>query len=183
MVAFAWPMALTTTPLITGGLVSGGGVITVAGRISMLARFHMSLVGAVSLMVTGMRLPPVLGAVCRCTQNVSPTGARYSSALVWFAPTVRATARLQSLPTPHVQEPAAVVVRLAVGAPVAALVEAVAPLVVVLAPLNDTTVIEPTQDPLERVAVTIALASGDGRALAGRRTVPAGQRNGDGDTF
>src|SRR5664279_4069079 len=133
MVAFVWPMALTVTPLITGGVVSVGGVITVAGGISMMARFHKSLIGAVSLMVTGMRLPPVLGAVCRCTQKVSPTGARYSSALVWFAPTVRAKARSQSLPAPHTHDPVVLGDRVVVGAPMVPAAAVVAPSVLVLA--------------------------------------------------
>ena len=109
----------------------------------MAARFHLSLVGAVSLMVTGVRLPPVLGAVCRCTQNVFPAGARYSSAMVWFAPTVRAAARSQSLPTPHTHDPALVGDRVAVGAPLRPAAAVVAPSTLVSAPMKAVTTIEP----------------------------------------
>src|SRR3954452_1246805 len=116
MVALVCPIALTTTPLTTGARVSGGGMVAVAGGISIAARFHMSLVGAVSLIVTGVRVPLVPGAVCRWTQNVSPTWARYSSTLVWFAPTVRTAARLQSLPTPQTHEPIRVGDTVTVGA-------------------------------------------------------------------
>ncbi len=53
--------------------------------------------------------------------------ARNSSTLVWLGPTVRSVALSQSLPTPHIQEPARVVVSESEGAPVAPLADAVAP--------------------------------------------------------
>src|SRR5206468_4233639 len=64
IVAFVWLIAVATTPLMTGGRVSGGGVVTVAvaGRISMPARFHLSLVGAASITVTASRVALVPGA-------------------------------------------------------------------------------------------------------------------------
>src|SRR5262245_34826616 len=68
-------------------------------------------------------------------------------------PTVRAVASSQSLPTAHTSEPALVVVRFTFGAPLAPFALATAP-IVVLAPLKAVTVIEPTYDPLLRVAVT-----------------------------
>ena len=60
--------------------------------------------------------------------------------MVWFDGTVRAMALSQSLPTPKTQELATVVVRLAVGAPEAALAVPVAPMPVpaVLAPVKVT---------------------------------------------
>ena len=88
-----------------------------AGRTSTTARFQRSVVGAVSLIVTGV-LPSAVAAVCRCTHIVSPTDARNSSTLVCPVPTVRARARSQSLPTPQTQDPAREVVRETVGPPV-----------------------------------------------------------------
>ena len=104
----------------------GGGFCAAAGRISTAARFHRSLVGAVSFSVAWTPLSAFV-EVCRWTQKVSPTGARYSSTLVWFEPTVRAAAASQSSPTPHTWEPARVLVSDTDGAPVAALAPAVAP--------------------------------------------------------
>ena len=50
----------------------------------------------------------------------------------------------------------------AVGAPDAAPADAVAPLTLVLAPVNDTTVIAPTYEPFDSVAVTVTLLSAAG---------------------
>ena len=63
--------------VVTVAVGAVGGVIAVAGRTSMTARFQRSFVGAVSLIVTGAMVPPVFGAVWRCTQNVSPALGRY----------------------------------------------------------------------------------------------------------
>jgi hypothetical protein len=105
--------------------------------------FQRSLAGAVSFRVT---LVPAKGtaALWRCTQNVSPTEARNSSTLVCPEPTVRVTARSQSLPTPQTKEPARPVESETEGAPVAALAAAVAPSTTWSAPVKVTTVIEPT---------------------------------------
>ena len=95
----------------------------------MIARFHRSVVGDVSLMVTGV---PFVGvaAFCRWTQYVSPAGARNWSTSVWFAPGVWEIGLDQSVPTPHTQDPALVVVRVAVGAPEETFVPSVDPGVV-----------------------------------------------------
>src|SRR4051812_9037911 len=76
-----------------------------SASISTAARSQRSAVGAVSLMVTVL---PVLGvvAVWRCSQYVSPTGARYWSTSCWLAPGVRDEAASQSSPLPHTQDPA-----------------------------------------------------------------------------
>src|SRR5262245_58654185 len=121
-----------------GGVVSGDAL-----GISISERFQRSVVGAVSLIVTDVPAL-VVAAVWRCTQKVSPTDARYSSTLVWPGPTVRAVARSQSLPTAQTSEPAFVVVRLPVGAPVAPFAVPTAPSLVTSAPMNDATVIDPT---------------------------------------
>ena len=117
---------------------------------------------------------PLFGAVlfCRCTQYVSPTEARSWSTSVWLAPSVLATARSKSSPTANTQELAPVVVSAAVGAPDAAPVEAVAPLTLVLAPVNDTTVIAPTYEPFERAAVTVTLLSAAGATACQISAVP-----------
>ena len=122
--------------------IVGACVSVPAGTTSTAAKFQRSVVGAVSLSVT---LVPAAGvaAFCRWTQKVSPAGARYSLTFVWLLPTVRATARSQSLPAPHTHEPGRVVVSETLGAPVAALAPAVAPVAAVSAPLKLTTVIDP----------------------------------------
>ena len=67
-------------------------------------------------------------AVRRCTQNVLATlVSRIWFTIVWFAGTVRATARSQSLPVAYTNEFVCVVVNDTVGAPVAALFDADAP--------------------------------------------------------
>jgi hypothetical protein len=63
----------------------------------------------------------------------------------------------QSSPTPNTSEPVSEVVSATEGAPLAALADADEP-TVESAPANATTVIEPSQDPDARVAVTIVLA-------------------------
>ncbi len=143
-----------------------------AGRTSIAARFQRSFVGAVSLSVTGVPLSGVV-EVWRCTHKVSPTEARNSSTLVWPGPTVRSAARSQSLPTPQTQEPPRVVVRVAVGAPVAALPPAAAPSTAWSAPTKATTVIEPTKEPLARVAVTVTLVRVEAAFACQISAVPA----------
>src|SRR5262249_32426993 len=78
----------------------------------------------------------------------------------------------QSLPTANSQELARVVVSDAVGAPDTAPAEAVAPLTLVLAPVNDTTVIPPTYEPLDSVAVTVTLLSAAGATACQISAVP-----------
>ncbi len=75
---------------------------------------------------------------------MSPTEGRNWSTRVWLAPTVRAVALDQSLPTPQTHEFANLVVSVVVGAPVAALLAEVAPTAAASAPVNATTVIDPT---------------------------------------
>ena len=104
----------------------GGWLSVTAGRTSIEAMFQRSVVGAESLRVTLVPASGV-GAVWRCTHIVSPTEARNSSTFVWLAPTVRAVALSQSLPTPQTHAPARVVVSETEGAPVAALAAAVDP--------------------------------------------------------
>ncbi|WP_261375050.1 hypothetical protein [Arthrobacter sp. KBS0702] len=140
---------------VAGGVDAVNTGAAWAGLISMRDKFHLSFVGAVSLMRTVDGAVAVPGAVWRCVQNVPPAPARNSSTLVWPAPTVRATARLQSLPAPHTQEPVRVVVREAVGAPVGPLDPPTAPSVDVSAPVKVATVMEAWYDPL-CVAVTRA---------------------------
>src|SRR4051795_5132130 len=84
---------------------------------------------------------------------------------------VREVALDQSVPTAQTQEPARVVVRLAVGAPLAALAPAVAPRAV-SAFLKPTTVMLPCQEPLERVAVKVAAVSGFGATACQISAVP-----------
>src|SRR5262249_45675281 len=120
--------------LTLGGAFGPGGG---AGRTSIRLTFQRSVVGAVQSIVTAV--PAVgVGLVCDCPQKVSPVEARYSPTLVWLGPTVRAIARSQSLPTAQTHDPAAVVVKVAVGTPVAALPPPVAPSTAVFAPLKAT---------------------------------------------
>ena len=125
-----------------------------AGRISIRDIFHLSFVGAVSLIVTEEGAVAVPGAVWRCVQNVSPLLARNSSTLVCPLPTVRGVALDQSFPTPQTQEPVRVVVSEAVGAPVGPFAPPTAPSVDVSAPVKVATVMEAWYDPL-CVAVTL----------------------------
>src|SRR3954454_5238312 len=128
------------------------------GSISIVARFPRSVVGAMSLHVT--TVPPAgVGSMKRCTQNVSPAGARYSATFVWPEPTVCAVARSQSLPTPHTHAPGREVVSEAAGAPVVALPVPVAGTEVVSAPVKVAIVIEPWEEPVSRVAVIFWLVS------------------------
>ena len=132
-----------TVPAVSPVGALGGCVSLTAGSTSTAAKFQRSAVGAVSFSVTAVPGSGV-AAFCRCTQKVSPTEARYSSAFVCPPPTVRAVALSQSLPTPQTQEPARVVVTVTVGAPVAALAPALATGAVRSAPARATMVIEPT---------------------------------------
>jgi hypothetical protein len=93
--------------------------------------------------------------VLDCAQNVPAAGSRNSCNIDWPAPTVRATAPSQSLPTPSTKDPAAVVVTDPVGAPVAAFVAAVAP--TPLAPLYATTVNDCVNAVFTSVEVTVTL--------------------------
>jgi hypothetical protein len=61
----------------TGAAGAGG-----AGRISIKDRFHLSVVGAVSKILTEEGAVAVPGAVSRCVQNVSLALERNSSTLV-----------------------------------------------------------------------------------------------------
>src|SRR3954454_557699 len=124
------------------GADGGEALVPLSATISIAARSHMSVVGAVSLIVTDTPLVAVVLA-CRCTQYVSPAGARYWSTIVWPAPGVCAMGFDQSLPTPHTHEFAFVVVSAMVGAPVAALAVDVAPFCAGAAPVNDTTLSDP----------------------------------------
>ena len=66
---------------------------------------------------------PAAGVVlcCDSIQSVSPTEVLiHSWRMIWFGPSVRATAPSQSLPTPKTKAPSTVVTRDVVGAPVAA---------------------------------------------------------------
>src|SRR4051794_13674456 len=100
---------------LVGACGAGCVAPSVAGRISIAAMFHNAFVGAVSLMVT-MVPATVVELFWRCTQYVSPTGARYWSMTLWLGPAVRAAAAFQSLPTPQTHDPIAVVVSEVVGA-------------------------------------------------------------------
>src|SRR5436853_5248597 len=90
--------------------------------------------------------------------------ARYWLTIVWFGPSVRATAWSKSLPTPNTSELFRVVTSDDDGAPPAELAVAVAPIApdplvpVASTFLKLTTVIEPAVD-CDSVAVTVTLAS------------------------
>jgi hypothetical protein len=76
---FAGEVAVAIKPVgAVGGAVSGAP----EGKISIIDMFHMSVVGAVSLIVTEDGAVAVPGAAWRCVQNVSPALARNSSTLV-----------------------------------------------------------------------------------------------------
>ena len=107
-------LAAGSVILTCGALVSAGGGGGGAGgepaSTSTVARFQPSFAGAVSSMLTAVPALAV-GAARDCTQKVSPAPV----SIHWCtsacpAPGARATARSQSLPTPHTHEPAAVVV-------------------------------------------------------------------------
>src|SRR5437870_3986111 len=92
-----------------------------------------------------------VGALCLCTQYVSPTDARYWWTIVCAVgavPTVRVVAVSQSLPTPNTHELARVVSSVAVGAPGRAFALPVAPIAPdpfvpdAFTPVKVTTVIE-----------------------------------------
>lgn len=117
-------------------------------------------------------------AAMRCTQKVSPVEVATSwCTIVWFDGTVRAVALSQSLPTPKTQELLRVVVRLAVGAPVAAFPVPVAPMApepplpVVSVPVKVTTVSEAAWL-VDKVAVTVALVSTAGAKARHTSDVP-----------
>ena len=67
---------------VAGGVDAVNTGAVWAGRISISDKFHLSLVGAVSLILTEEGAAAVPGAVWRCVQNVSPALARNSSTLV-----------------------------------------------------------------------------------------------------
>src|SRR5438093_9900150 len=114
-------------------------------------------------------LVPAAGVavVLRCIQNVAPTHGMNSWTFVWSEPTVRGVAPSQSFPTPRTHEFARVVVSVAVGAPVLALADRVAPIAPeplipdVSTPLKVTTVIDDVVG-CASVAVTATLVSGVG---------------------
>src|SRR4051812_8800739 len=101
-------------------------------------------------------------ALTCCIQNVSPVGARNSCSLVWPAPTVRATARSKSLPTPNTKDPIACVARLAVALVevFAATADAPTPLALVNAiTSSDWLTGAPSTVVTDCVLVTVALVS------------------------
>ena len=114
-------------------------------------------------------LVPAAGvaALLRCTQKVAPTHGMYSCTIVCPDPTVRDAEPSQSLPTPNTHELALVVVSVAVGAPVAALADRVAPIAPepfvpdVSTPVKVTTTIDETVG-CAIVAVTPTLVSAAG---------------------
>ena len=136
-VAPVCPGVPADTPEMTGGVLSA---VPLAARTSMSDRFHMSLVGAVSLMMTDDG--DAVGTVRRWVQKVSPWLEVYSSTMVWPVPRVLATALLQSLPTPQTHEPLRVVVSAAEGAPDGPLAPETAPSEVMSAPVKVATVID-----------------------------------------
>ncbi len=71
-----------------------------AATISTAAKLNRSVVGAVSLSCT--TAPAIaVRVVVFCTQYVSPVGVlSHWCAIAWLAPSVRAVAPSQSLPTP-----------------------------------------------------------------------------------
>src|SRR6185436_10848817 len=118
------------------------------------------------------------GSVIRCTQNVSPSVAKYWPTSVWPGPRVRAVWPSQSLPTPITIDLSLVVTSVADGAPTSALVLAIAPMAPDpfvpdgSTPLKLITVIIPAT-PCESVPVTLAPVNGVG---ANARQISASPR-------
>src|ERR1700674_4647234 len=84
---------------------------------------------------------------------------------------MRAVARSQSLPTPHIHEPADVVVKDTLGADPDDPLDTTAPFMAVLAPLNETTVRAPSSA-AGRLAVTVALVRTAGAVACHISAVP-----------
>ena len=134
MVAEEAVIADALTPEMAGGVAG-----TLTGRtISTSVKFHWSFVGAVveSVMTDSTGPPP---AVSRWVQKVSPTPvSTHWCTMLWPEPSVRATARSQSLPTAYTSDPARVAERVALDAPLGAEAPDVFP--IPAAPRNATTV-------------------------------------------